>query len=433
MKILYLCHRIPYPPNKGDKIRSFNQVKYLAERHDLDLVCLADDPTDLKYKADLEKLCASVAVFPLQTTLAKARGLMCLAKGGSISTGYFHLRVMQGAVDRLLKQNQYDAVVCFSSVMAEYLFKSPYGSGSEGNRPKLIMDFCDVDSDKWRQYAADARFPMNIIYGLEQRRLLEYEARVNQTFDHSVFVTRQEADLFKELCPGVRNLEVVQNGVDFEFFQPRAEKVPSNPTGGPTLVFTGAMDYHANVDGVSWFVREIWPALKQEFKELRFLIVGSKPVPAVQELGKLEGITVTGFVEDVREYYQAADVCVIPLRLARGVQNKVLEAMAMGRAVVTTTKAALGVGATGGEHLLVADCPEEFAMAVLGLLRDREARMQLGGNGQSFVRESFDWRVNMARLESLLDGRGEEELAPTIHHQGTKILQGHQAEIQALN
>ncbi len=409
MKILYLSHRIPYPPNKGDKIRSFNQVKFLGERHQLDLICLADEPGDMKYQADLEKLCQRVAVFPLNKTVAKVRGLASLACGKSISVGYFYQRNMQACFDRWLEERGYDAIVCFSSTMAEYIFRSrqPILEGSQ-KRPKLIMDFCDVDSDKWRQYASEARLPMKIIYGLEQRRLLAYEIQVNKCFDCSIFVTAQEADLFRGFFPAVRELAVIQNGVDFDYFKPANEPTPDagslgGGTARPTLVFTGAMDYHANVDGVTWFAKEIWPVLKQRFPDLQFFIVGSKPTQAVQSLGQLAGIEVTGFVDDIRDYYRIADVCVIPLRLARGVQNKALEAMAMGRAVITTSKANVGIRAKDNEHLLVADTPEEFIRNIALLLQDHQKGETLGKQARAFVTENFDWSRNMAKLDQLLN------------------------------
>jgi len=398
VKILYLCHRIPYPPNKGDKIRSFNEVRYLAARHELDLLCLADDPGDLKYRADLEKICNRVAVFPLYPTRAKVRGLLSLARGGSISAGYFHQRDMQRCCDRWLQEGDYDAVFCFSSTMAEYLFHA--ASLAKGSRK--VMDFCDVDSDKWLQYAAESSAPMSWLYRLENRRLAAFERRIYREFDHSLLISDAEAELFREICPEAQDVAVIPNGVDYDFFSPEREGERVLPVDAPNLVFTGAMDYHANVDGVLWFCREIWPLLKKDFPPLRFTIVGGKPTPAVLALAKLDGVAVTGFVDDVRPYYRDADVCVIPLRLARGVQNKVLEALAMGRAAVVTTKANAGIQAEDGTHLRLADAPEDFAAAVAVLLRDRGQRERLGENARRFVTERYDWATNMEKFEELL-------------------------------
>ncbi|MDX9710101.1 MAG: TIGR03087 family PEP-CTERM/XrtA system glycosyltransferase [Trichloromonas sp.] len=398
MKILYLCHRIPYPPNKGDKIRSFNEVRYLAARHELDLLCLADDPGDLKYRADLEKICRRVAVFPLYPTRAKARGLLSLVKGNSLSAGYFHQRDMQRCCDRWLQEGDYDAVLCFSSTMAEYLFHA----ASLAKGPRKVMDFCDVDSDKWLQYAAESRAPLSWLYRLENRRLADYERRIYREFGHSLLISEAEARLFRGICPEARNVAVIPNGVDYNYFSPGHDLPRVLPAEGPHLVFTGAMDYHVNVDGVLWFCREIWPLLKKDFPKLRFTIVGSKPTSAVLALAKLDGVAVTGFVDDVRPYYRDADVCVIPLRLGRGVQNKVLEALAMGKAAVATAKANAGIQADEGTHLRLADAPRDFAAAVAALLRERGQRERLGENARRFVTERYDWATNMEQLEKLL-------------------------------
>ena len=398
MNILYLAHRIPYPPNKGDKIRSFNQIKALSDEHQIDLVCLADDPGDLQYKKHLTEYCRKVEVFPLVPTRAKIKGALNILTGGTISTAYFYQSRAQKAVDWLLSQNSYDAVVCFSSVMAEYVFRSGCGTGDA----TLLMDFCDVDSDKWRQYSVDARFPLNFLYDLEFKRLLKYEKKVNQEFDRSIFVTQQEAELFLQLCPEAKDLHIVQNGVDHLFFSSQSD-FPVLEKDRPTIVFTGAMDYHANVDAVVWFCEKMWPTIKAEIPDCCFYIVGSKPTAAVRELeSSYDDVVVTGFVDDIRSYYALADVCVIPLRLARGVQNKVLEAMAMGKAVVTTDKAASGVGAISGEHLLTGNEPNELVSQTLCLLSQRKQCQYFGNKAQAFVKDGFDWGNNMKQFATLL-------------------------------
>ena len=400
--ILFIAHRIPYPPNKGDKIRSYNELKYLARRHNVDLLCLADEPGDLKYKTELSKICRRVEVFPLHKQKAKIKGLFSLLCGGTVSVGYFHRRVMQQKVDRWLQEKKYDAIFCFSSTMAEYVFRSKvFSTLSRSHQPKLIMDFCDVDSDKWLQYAAEASFPMNYIYRFENRRLADYERRVYEAFDHALLISAAEANLFRKICREHGKISVIPNGVDYEYFDPRKGE-PGDRDKTTKLVFTGAMDYHANVDGVVWFCKDIWPQLKQEFPALTFYIVGSNPTVEVRELAKIDGITVTGFVDDIRDYYNLADICVVPLRLARGVQNKVLEAMAMGKAVVTTSKANDGIQATDGEQLRVADTAEEFTQVVRVLLKDSKSRAVLGKNAREFVVARYDWKTNLEKFEKLL-------------------------------
>ena len=454
-KILFLAHRIPYPPNKGDKIRSFNEIKHLSRSHEIHIACLADDPNDIKYKIELKRYCRHVHVGPLNKTGSKIKGLLHLLRGGSISVGYFYNRKIQRVVDQWLSENTYDAIFCFSSPMAEYIFRSKLQAPSS----TLIIDFCDLDSDKWRQYGDRSRFPLSMIYKLESRLLLAYEKKVNQTFDNSLFVSQQEADLFVNVFPNAKNLTVIPNGVDHNYFSPdqlgirkknpgvrsqesegegkkedsriqgfkdsrRTKQINktnetnttnqtdstnqtnptnlTNRTNKLTLLFTGAMDYHANVDGVVWFCRRIFPRIKETFPTAKFYIVGSNPHPSVKSLEMIDGVHVTGFVEDMRPYYQMADVCVIPLRLARGVQNKVLEAMAMAKPVVTTSSAIQGITAMDGRHLIVADSPHDFVESVNNLCNEMNRRETLALAGRSFVQKHYDWDTNLHLLDGLI-------------------------------
>ena len=413
-KILFIAHRIPYPPKKGDKIRSFNEIKHLSKKYDIDLACLADDANDIKSQAKLERYCRHVHVEPLNKTVSKIKGLLLLLKGGSISVGYFYNQQIQIVVDQWLSENTYEAIFCFSSPMAEYIFQSKAPSLHASMRPSLLMDFCDLDSDKWGQYAQRSRLPLNLIYQLESKRLLAYEKIINQSFDHSLFVSQQEADLFVNAFPKARNLTVIPNGVDHHYFSPEHPEDSrvqdfkgsreTNQTNKPTLLFTGAMDYHANVDGVTWFCQNIFPGIKKQYPNACFYIVGSNPHPSVIALDKIDGVHVTGFVDDIRPYYQMADVCVIPLRLARGVQNKVLEAMAMAKPVVTTSAAIQGISAVDGQHLVVADNPEDFTATINDLCNDMNRRETLALAGRRFVKQHYDWDTNLDFLDGLIAG-----------------------------
>ena len=305
--------------------------------------------------------------------------------------------------------------------------------------PQLIMDFCDVDSHKWIQYGQSASFPISLLYRLEGRRLAAYERKIAESFDHSVVISQKEAEIFRSQNPHIPLITVVANGVDYSYFNPdelyplppqslltpASEKQATFPTAGdipkmnifptqapsPVLVFTGAMDYHANVDAVVWFCREIFPTLKACIPQIQFYIVGSNPSQKVKLLENGDGVKVTGFVEDIRPYYQRADVCVIPLRLGRGVQNKVLEAMSMGKAIVTTPKALEGISAVAGEHLLVGNDRESISRAILMLLNDEDLRIKLGAKARQQVRTHYNWSVNTKKLESLLHADPEHDEA----------------------
>lgn len=405
-KILFIVHRIPYPPNKGDKIRSFNELKYLAQRHSVDLLCLADEPEDLKYKVDLEKLCDQVEVFPLNPQIAKIRGGIALLQGRALSSRYFYNKAMQKTFDAWLQTKEYDSIFCFSSSMAEYIFQSKTLSQLESvKQPQLVMDFCDVDSDKWQQYAGDSSFPLNKLYSLEYRRLLKYEQRIQNYFNHTVLVSTGEAELFYTHCPECKNLTVIPNGVDHQYFSPTFADSTVEPVAkrnSPSIVFTGAMDYPVNIKGVLWFVEEVWPHLQQRYPELLFYIVGSHPAAEIVALKERTNIIVTGFVEDIRAYYKLADVCVAPLHQGRGVQNKVLEAMSMGKPVVATSKANAGVQAASDDHLLIADTAKDFTAMICRLLDDSQLASNIGRAARDYVVSRFDWETNILALEELL-------------------------------
>jgi len=396
--------------------------------NEIHLASLADSKEDLLHIDRLKTFCSRVKVQALDLRVSKIRGALSLLRGAPFSAGYFYSPVLAKIVWRWMEEETYDGIICFCSPMAGYIYRSPLASCLRsyktqarapplGARPVMLMDFVDLDSDKWAQYAQSSSFPMKLIYLLESRRLLEYAKKVNQAFDHSIFVSQQEADLFKKRYPNASNISVIPNGVDYRYFSP-TNPAPSLPNC-PVLLFTGAMDYHANVDGVLWFSNEIFPLIKRQVPNCEFFIVGSRPAPKVRELADREGIVVTGFVEDIRPYYEKATVCVIPLRLARGIQNKILEAMSMARPVVTTGKALEGIKAVPGRHVVVADSAPEFAKGVIELMGDPTRRVEMGQAARDFVIQNHDWAKNMRTLQEVLSGRIP---AHTVKNQNSVLL-----------
>ena len=398
-KLLYLVHRLPYPPNKGDKVRSYHLLKHLTQQHRVFLGTFIDDPADEAYLDTVRTLCPDLFVARLQPRSAKLRSLAGLLTGQSLSQHYYQNAGLQGWVQQTLAEHDIDAVVIFSSVMAQYV--------DSRTSPPVLVDFVDVDSAKWTQYAPDHRWPLSWLYRREGTRLLAFERSVAQRAQRSFFVTNNEAALFKQLAPeSAETVDAISNGVDAEFFAPDlARPSPFDHTtdaaGQIPLVFTGAMDYWPNIDAVSWFVADMLPTLRQQWPQLCFYIVGRSPPPAVQALAG-PGVVVTGTVPDVRPYLQHAAAVVAPLRVARGIQNKILEAMAMARPVVASDSCAQAIQAESETELLSATSPADFITQINTLLASPERCARVGIAGRQRVLSDYSWSAHLSKIDAYL-------------------------------
>ncbi|MGI6656370.1 MAG: TIGR03087 family PEP-CTERM/XrtA system glycosyltransferase [Desulfobulbus sp.] len=407
MNILYIAHRIPYPPNKGDKIRAFHEVQALAQGNNLFLCALVDDPADWPHEKRLRELCTDVFLVGLHPRRKKILSLLGLLTGMPMSVFYFHEKKLQKAVDALLATHDFDAVVCFSGTSAEYIFRSPLMECCGKNlcsRPRLLMDFCDVDSAKWKEYAHRASFPLSLLYRLEGWLLARYERRVAHFFDHSILISAQEQQLFARTVCNPGTLAVIGNGVDLDYFSPSPAE-ENVDREAPELLFVGAMDYQANVDGICWFVETVWPGIGERFPNAVLTIVGRNPSREVVALQKGRNIRVTGTVEDVRPFYRRAALVVVPLRVARGIQNKVLEAMAMAKPTVVSRNAFIGIEAEPGQDLLVADSAEDFLAHTIHVLEDCAYGARLARNARRRMEERYAWSGAMVALRDMAAGR----------------------------
>ncbi|WP_019623924.1 TIGR03087 family PEP-CTERM/XrtA system glycosyltransferase [Thioalkalivibrio thiocyanoxidans] len=399
--ILYLTHRIPWPPNKGDKIRSHHILRYLAQRYRVHLGTFIDDPDDAVYVEELERCCESVCVRPLSPGRAKWRALRGLLTQEPLTLPWYRDAALQRWVDQVLEQQDITRALVFSSAMAQYL---PH----RANLPRVV-DFVDVDSDKWTQYAASKAWPMSAIYRREGRQLLRYERQVAARSEASLFVSPDEATAFRALAPeSADRVHALNNGVDAAYFDP--QKLPKKgpyPDHVRPIVFSGAMDYWPNVEAVVWFAESVLPRIRRECPDVRFYIVGCRPSPDVRELERQPGVEVVGPVEDMRPWVGSAAVSVAPLRIARGVQNKVLEAMALARPVVASPQALEGITAARNDEVIEAETdPEVFARAVLRCLEQPEPEM--AASARRRITTDYDWGRNLARLHDYL----ESGLAP---------------------
>jgi sugar transferase (PEP-CTERM/EpsH1 system associated) len=397
--VLFLAHRVPFPPDKGDKIRSFHLLRHFAEHSRVHLGAFVDSEDDWKHVEALQRLCASVELLPLDPRWARVRSLRGLLSQDALSFAYYHDARMHAWIETLRSRHPIEAVFVFSSQMAQYVPRDlPV--------PR-VLDFCDVDSAKWEQYAPTATWPMSWVYAREGRLLAAAEERLAREFDASLFVSEPEAQFFRARAPrAASRVHALRNGVDHAYFDPALDH--SRPAGAPAryLVFTGAMDYRANVDAVDWFAREVFPRVRAQEPALEFAIVGARPAAAVRQLAQLPGVTVTGSVPDVRPWIAHAAAVVAPLRIARGVQNKVLEGMSMGRQVIATRAALEGIGDGAPPGTVAApDDAAGFTTTVLNVLRGGDG-LALGAAGREFVRAQFDWGRNLGEVMGLLRRAG---------------------------
>lgn len=390
MRILYLCHRVPYPPDKGEKIRAFHEIRALSRRHRVHLLTLADG--EIPDLGPLASLCERVEVFPLPRSAAYVRAALGLVRPRPLTLSFFESAELQARVAELARSESFDLVVAYSSAMA------PYVEPFQG--VPAVLDMVDVDSAKWAQYSRFASLVMRPVYALEARRLQAYEASLSGRFERIVLATGNETRLLKGFAPDAR-AATIPNGVDLDFFQPMdLPKIPH-----PALVFTGQMDYFANIDGVVHFSRNVMPRLRRRFPDLEFLIVGRSPAPAVRALTELPGVYVTGAVGDVRPFLERAWAFVAPLRIAQGVQNKVLEAMAMHLPVVCTDRVFAGLSEGGFRHgrdLLAAADDDGLETCLTSLLEDGRMRADLADCARQRLAISYRWNTNMDRFEELL-------------------------------
>jgi len=392
--LLLLIHRIPYPPNKGDKIRSYHLLKHLARDYRVHLATFVDDADDWQHVPKVEAMCASSHFATLNPLLGRVRSLGALVKNRSLSLDYYDDAGLRRWVDQTVAAHGIKRVLVFSSAMAQYADKYP--------EARRVIDFCDVDSDKWRQYADKKTWPMSWLYRHEARQLLDYERRVARDYDASLFVSEPEAALFRQLAPeSDARIGWFSNGVDTDYVTPHADYASPYAPGEIAIAFTGAMDYWPNVDAVQWFAAEALPLLRQRYPALQFYIVGARPSADVQELAKQDGIHVTGTVPDVRPYIAHARAAVAPLRIARGIQNKVLEAMAMATPTVVSPQALEGIHAEPGRELLLAQDGAGFAEAVGSLLERSDNTMGLAARAR--VENHYSWPSNLACIGERLE------------------------------
>lgn len=383
-RALLLCHRIPYPPDKGDKIRSWRLLGALAERFDVALGAFVDDPEDWRHAAFLQERCAALCLLPAKRRPGALQGARALAQGLPLSF----------ATHRSTRMLRFVAEQRARGLALEVAYSGQVAGLLDGAEAPVITDLGDVDSAKWVAYARARRGPMRWVYAREARLVARAEAAATHR-GRTFLVTPEEAAILRrhaDVSPSA--IDHYRNGVNTESFAPGA--APS-ALDGPEIVLTGAMDYAPNAEAARFFADEVLPLVRAVAPNVRFGVVGARPTPKVRALAS-DAVLVTGRVPDVRPYLEAARVAVAPLAVARGVQNKVLEAMAMGTPVVASPGAATGTGARHDEHLLVAQGAQATSEAVLRLLREPALARRLAQAARAKVAAEDDWSATLERL-----------------------------------
>lgn len=402
--MLFLAHRIPYPPNKGDKIRAWHILKHLTGRYRVRLGCLVDDPHDQIYISELERHCAEVMAVSVSPIRQRLRSLTGFRPGQPLSASYFHAPRLASWVNRTIDAHHIRRIFVYSSPMMAYV-PSRHGL-------RTILDLVDVDSEKWRDMAEHAPVPQRWIYAREAETLLSFERRVVARAEHTLLCSEPEAALFGDRAPEARTrTHWMVNGIDSDYFSPSHRFARPFADDRPAIVFTGDMGYWPNVDAVVWFVREVLPRIQDRTPRPRFAIVGAHPTEAVARLAGPD-VVITGRVEDIRPYIAHAAVVVAPLLLARGIQNKVLEGMAMGKVVIATSAAEQGLGVKEHGALLIADTPADMAARVAEALDGKHEDM--ASTARRVAESRFSWAVTLGRLDRLLasdEHLGEERVA----------------------
>jgi len=390
MNILYLCHRFPFPPKRGGKIRPFNMIRHLsASGHQVTVCSLARSPEEAEEGRGIAPYCAGFEMGHVKEWAQVARMIVRIPVPTPSSMGYFYSAELEGHVRRLLGSTKWDLILVHCSSVAQYVEHVQ-------DIPK-ILDFGDMDSQKWFEYANYKPFPLSLGYRLEGAKMLAAEKRLARRFDLCSATTRAEWETLGSYETGA-DTDWFPNGVDADFYSPAKE-----PYDADTISFIGRMDYYPNQECMSRFCEETWPLLKNRRPTMKLLIVGADPSPAMRKLGELPGVTMTGSVPDVRPFIRRSALMVAPLNIARGTQNKILEAMAMGVPVVTSTIAAGGVDAESMTHFLVADTPQAYAQAIMRIIDSPDERRRLALAGRERMLSHHAWPRSMERLDGIID------------------------------
>jgi polysaccharide biosynthesis protein PslH len=389
VKVLFVCHRFPFPPRRGGKIRPFNIIRHLAKSHEVTVASVARSREEARTGQGLSSYCARYLMGMVTPRQALFNMVQCIASHQPLSMGYFFSRQLKQRIAREIAENHFDLIMVHCSSVAQYV--------EHVTHIPRILDFGDMDSQKWMIYRNERMFPINRIFGVEGRRLLAAEKALAASFDYCTCTTRNEKETLDNYGTNAKTAWF-PNGVDFGYFNGGSDDYDPD-----TICFVGRMDYYPNQLGMVDFCREVLPLVRQQRPKTRLFVVGAEPSRTIRKLGRIPGVIVTGTVADVRPFLRRAAVTVAPLQIARGTQNKILESLAMGVPVVTTEAAAAGVDAIPGEQLLTARTHQEYAEAVLRLLSDPAERRRFSEKSRARMLSHHNWDHSMRILDEIIE------------------------------
>lgn len=393
-RILFICQRPPYPPNKGEKLRTYHQIKHLhALGCAISVACPIESEQDEADLLALKNVLAETVIFePIQFPVV--RKLLAFVQNTSISERFFYIKRLHQKIDALTQETSFDAVVLTASSLLSY--------AQNITAPKY-MDFMDLDSDKWRQYADSSKWPLNWLYERESRQIQKLEVNATHSMEACYLIADKEIDLFrKTVDPSAQNLIKIRNGIDPSEFYPPENQRRVEIGEDPKFVFVGVMDYKPNEDAVMWFCQNVWADIRKAYPSARFNIVGMSPTKEVLALGQLGGVNVTGKVDSVLPYFHQADIFVAPFRLARGVQNKVLQSFATGLPVLTTPMGLEGIDGGVDGCSMTAQTPQAFLDASINLIEDNEKRSNMSLMGLALINEHYSWQAALEHFAPLV-------------------------------
>jgi len=384
MKIFILLSRVPYPLDKGDKLRAYNFIKYLSQKNEIYLACLNDTILDSEDVAELQKYCKRIVIYKINKWSILINLIKVLFSGKPFQVGYFYNSKIKRSIHSLINNINPDHILCQLIRTSEYV--------KDINIPKTI-DYQDVLSYGVKRRFDKSAFYLKLILKLEYKRLLKYEHDIFNSFDYKLIISEPD----KLLIPHDDNksIHVIKNGLDQKYYTPiKSEKEYD-------LLFSGNMAYPPNIDAAEYLIKEILPLVRKEYSDIRVLIAGANPHKRVKNLAS-DTITISGWVDDMRECYTISKIFIAPMRIGTGLQNKLLEAMAMKLPSITTPLANDSLNAKNGKEVLVGASAEELSLHICNLMNESKQYDQLSQNGCKFVLENYNWETEINKLERII-------------------------------